>query len=100
MPISSFIIYFNFPLENTGKFICMEAVVEPHQADHYNIHSFRNFDGIKKAATPASVILPDIKIKQQRTINNAWVHTDSEKASLLSTIVGKAIEKRNAAVIN
>jgi hypothetical protein len=100
MPVSSFIIYFNFPLENTGKFICIEAVVEPDQADHYNIHSFRNFDGIKKTATPTAVILPDIKIKQEHAVGNAWVHIDSEKPSVLSTVVGKAIEKRNAAVIN
>ncbi len=100
MPTPSFIIYFNFPLENTGKIICIEAVVEPHQSDHYNIHSFRNFDGIKKTATQAPVILPGIKIKQEHAVNNTWVHTDSEKPSLLSTIVGKAIEKRNAAVIN
>lgn len=79
--------------------ICIEAVVEPdYTALQYTIHSFRNFDGIKRQPVSLNNILPDIKIRHKK-INNArnWVHTDSEEVSLLSTIVGKAIEDRKIA---
>lgn len=91
----SFYIYFNFPLENTGKIICMEAIVEPDQSSHYyNIHSFRNFNGIKKSFLLSANLLPDIKIKEKLLADKHWVHIDSEEVSVLSSIVGKAIEQR------
>ena len=95
MPEHAFMIYFNFPLENTGKLVCIEAVVEPNQTDHYyNIHSFRNFNGIKKQDASIPVILPEINIKQHQATKNVWVHIDSDEPSILSSIVGKAIEGR------
>jgi hypothetical protein len=97
MKEKSFSIYFNFPLENSGKLICMEAVVDADQNYlNYNIHSFKNFDGIKKKESMPTV-LPEISIKKLgEDAAGHWVHIDSEKPSTLSNIVGKAIEERNA----
>lgn len=86
-----FSIYFNFQLEGTEKVICIKATVQFDPDGHsYTVHSFQHFDGVKKSNRVG--ILPDIKIRQ-RPGTNTWVHVDSDSPSILSSLVGQAIEK-------
>lgn len=62
-----------------------------HSEPHYLITNI-----VHEGAEDQLPVIPDISIKAIRGENNAvcWVHTDSNKASVLSTLIGKAIEKR------
>jgi hypothetical protein len=51
---------------------------------------------LEKTTQPGSLIsiLPDIEIKYLKTAKKGiWVHKDSERESVLSRAIGKAIEK-------
>ena len=61
-----------------------------HSEPHYLIRNISN--NIEAAHIP---VLPDISIKAIKNGNEeiTWVHTDSERQTILSQVVGKAIEK-------
>ena len=83
---STFTIAFNFRVENTDLLVPLLADVEIHHSDtYYLIKNFRTGDN------PARFILPNIKIKK---VGALWVHCDSEKETMLSVEVGKAIDSR------
>jgi len=71
--------------------IDMNAEVQLHHSDpHYVIRNISN--NLEATHIP---VLPDISIKAIRSGNEeiTWVHTDSERQTILSRVVGKAIEK-------
>jgi hypothetical protein len=85
MITSSYSIAFEFPLESSNHSIAVTADVDVHHsATYYAVKNFRT------SSNPSKQVLPDITIKKFR---GRWVHTDSEKATHLSTIVGNAIDR-------
>jgi hypothetical protein len=84
MITATYSIAFDFPLESTGHSIAVTADVEVHHSlTYYTVKSFRA--GVKHD----HAVLPDIAIKRLR---GRWVHTDSEKETRLSVLVGNAID--------
>ncbi len=88
-------ISFNYQLEECNKHIRLEAVAELiASAFLFRIHSFRRqYDTPVIKETP-SFILPPIEIRRvEKEGKQLWIHSDSEKESQLSSIIGKAIEE-------
>jgi hypothetical protein len=84
MITSRYSIAFVFPLESSHLSISITADVELHHSvPHYMVKNFRT--GLKHDHP----VLPDIAIKK---LHGRWVHVDSEKETLLSILVGKAID--------
>jgi hypothetical protein len=84
MITSAYSIDFVFPLESSQLNIPVTADVEVHHSvTHYLVKNFRA--GLKRDHR----VLPDIAIKK---LNGRWVHTDSEKETHLSNVVGNAID--------
>lgn len=88
----TFTISFNFPLEESSYVLALEATVEQIAGDPvYRVRDFR-MSG-KQNGLP---LLPPQEIKPVRppsADDKIWVHKDSEKESVISRILGKAIEK-------
>jgi hypothetical protein len=81
MITSAYSIAFDFPLESSHLSISVTADVEVHHSvTHYIVKNFRT--GLKHDHS----VLPDITIKK---LNG---HTDSEKETRLSSVVGNAID--------
>ena len=89
-PIKSFNVDFDYALSDHLN-LKLTAKVELHHSDpYYLITDFylKNYHG-------ENPLLADIKIKAvQEDDNISWVHTDSEKESMLSVSIGKAIEEK------
>jgi hypothetical protein len=84
MVTATYSIAFDFPLESTSHSIAVTADVEVHHSvTYYAVKNFRA--GVKHD----HVVLPDIAIKK---LKGRWVHTDSEKETHLSVLVGNAID--------
>ena len=86
MVSSQFSITFDFAADQGQLKIRLAADVEIHHSNVYYI--VKNFRPPRQEATS---VLPDIRI---RKVNGRWVHTDSEKESMLSEAVGHAIDQR------
>lgn len=84
------IIHFTFPLENTHS-IPISAMAEAHHSDlYYVVHSFYRTDVKDKNDFS---LLPQQEVMQiNQQGKTKWVHRDSQKETLLSKIIGKAIE--------
>ena len=89
-------ITFNYQLEECNKAIRLEAVAELiASAFLFRIHSFRRHYDKPEIKGTQPFILPAIEIQQvEKEGKKLWIHSDSEKESHLSSIIGKAIEKR------
>jgi hypothetical protein len=88
-----FEIKFDFPLEYSSYTILLKARVQLHSSETYYLVDSFFFD---KTSQPGSLIsiLPDIEIQYLKTAKKGiWVHKDSERESVLSRAIGKAIEK-------
>jgi hypothetical protein len=84
MITATYSIAFDFPLESTSHSIAVTADVEVHHSvTYYAVKNFRA--GVKQD----HAVLPDIAIKK---LKGRWVHTDSEKETHLSVLVGNAID--------
>jgi hypothetical protein len=82
----SFIVYFEFPYPSKNGHLDMSADIEQHHSQtYYVVDNFRivprNSDG---------PVLPSISI---RKLGDAWLHTETNKETQLSRIVGEAIDK-------
>jgi hypothetical protein len=88
-----FEIKFDFPLEHSNYTIPLRAVAELHHSDPYYVIDAFNFVSQDPSKQTIS-LLPPIEIKYLRRGSKAgaWVHKDSERESLLSRAIGKAIE--------
>ena len=89
-----FEIKFDFPLAHSDQNITLKATVELHHSDpYYVIDNFRFAASKPKKSEPS--VLPSLEIKRIKKGGGlVWVHCDSERESLLSIAVGKAIEKK------
>lgn len=91
-----FIITFNFPLEDSDRKIPVKAIAKLHHSEpYYKVHSFHVL-AAKPAANgaPAYSFLPDQEIKRiEENGDVLWVHKESERPTLLSFAIGKAIEE-------
>lgn len=87
-----FEINFDFPVAHSDVKISLRANVELHHSDpYYVVHDFR-YDGNNGRQNQLS-ILPSQEIKYlKKGKGGAWVHCDSDRESLLSLAIGKAIE--------
>jgi hypothetical protein len=84
-----FNIKFDFPINNSDVVIGLNAKVELHHSDpYYVVHSF-SIPGSKQS--PSVSVLPPQEIKYMKGWGR-WVHKDSERESLLSIAIGRAIE--------
>lgn len=88
-----FVIEFDFPLENTSVKIHLRAITEPNAKENsFLVHSFCSSSVVSE--DPRKFLLPCqhiMYVNNQGTRN--WVHTDSQKETLLSMAIGEAIEK-------
>jgi len=85
-------IIFDFPLAEPDFIISLKAIAELHHSDPYwvvdNFHSAN-----KTLQDQHSSILPPQEIKLlYRGASRSWVHKDSERETVLSITLGKAIE--------
>lgn len=88
-----FEIKFDFPLAHSDLSISLKATAEIHHSDPYFVIDNFHFASAKPSRTEPSV-LPTQEIKQiRRNGSMVWVHCDSERESLLSLALGKAIEQ-------
>ncbi|HLG41489.1 MAG TPA: hypothetical protein VI461_17545 [Chitinophagaceae bacterium] len=87
-----FEIRFDFPLAYSDLTIALKAIAEIHNSEtYYRVDNF-HFEASKSGKNGLS-ILPVQEIKQaRRGESRIWVHKDSERESLLSIAIGKAIE--------
>lgn len=93
-----FMITFDFPLVDSERKIPVKAIARLHPSEpvpFYKVHSFHVvtakpiIDGM-----PAYSFLPDqeiIPLEEEGAV--LWVHNDSERPTLLSMAIGKAIEE-------
>lgn len=89
-----FEIKFDFPLEHSTYTVPLKAIAELHHSEPYYVVDFFTF-GDKEPSKRAVSLLPSIEIKYMKKNGKGgiWVHKDSERESLLSRAIGKAIEK-------
>ena len=88
-PENSFQIEFDYTLSET-IILRLTAKVQLHNSlPHYIVSDFHF-----KSHSENSPLLPDIDIMAIKTKDDIiWVHTDSFKETILSVVVGKAIEE-------
>lgn len=88
-----FEINFDFPVAHSDVKISLWAKVKlQHSEPHYIVFDFHN-KGARDNNSQVS-ILPTQEIKRvKKGKSPSWVHCDSERESLLSIAIGKAIEK-------
>lgn len=88
-----FEISFNFPLEHSQHTIPLRATAQLHHSDPYYVVDQFHFAGTEKISNVTSM-LPAIEIIYRKSKDGEliWLHKDSERESLLSRSVGKAIE--------
>ncbi|HTJ12639.1 MAG TPA: hypothetical protein VL547_11465 [Dinghuibacter sp.] len=84
MITATFDIRFNFGVDAARLNILLEATVREHHSDEYYVVSDFHIPGHASRS-----VLPTITIRKQGLL---WVHTDSGKATDLSTAVGYTIE--------
>ncbi|HUR64971.1 MAG TPA: hypothetical protein VMZ03_01365 [Chitinophagaceae bacterium] len=95
-----FEIKFDFPLAHSDLYISLKATAELHHSDPYYVIDNFYFAPTDLKKSDLS-ILPAQEIKQiRRGGSKVWVHCDSERESLLSMALGKAIEKRGKAELS
>ena len=89
-----FEINFDFPLASSDFIISLRATAELHHSDpYYVVTDFHA--GNEKPGTHHPSSLPPQEIKRiKRKNGHAWVHRDSEKETLLSMAIGKAIDEK------
>lgn len=87
-----FEIRFDFPLAYSDLTIALKATAEIHHSEtFYRVDNFQ-FAASRSGKHDLSV-LPAQEIKQaSRGESRIWVHKDSERESLLSIAIGKAID--------
>jgi hypothetical protein len=89
-----FEIKFDFALAHSDLIISMRAIVQCHHSETYYV-----IDHFHMASSPPQrpeiSTIPAQEIKQvERDGHKIWVHRDSERESLLSIAIGKAIEAK------
>lgn len=86
-----FEIHFDFPLDHSEFTIALQATASLHHSEPYYVVDSFHMGGSK--VHRAISILPVQEIKKvKKGSTRTWVHKDSEKESLLSLALGKAIE--------
>jgi hypothetical protein len=87
-----FEIKFDFALAHSDLTISLRATAEPHHSELYYVVDNFHFASANSKKDDLSII-PAQEIKQiARGDTSVWVHRDSERESLLSVAIGKAIE--------
>lgn len=90
-PIQSFNVDFDYELSDHIN-LKLTAKVEIHHSNPYYLVT----DLYLKNHRGDSPLLADVKIKAVNENNiTGWRHTDSNKESVLSNAIGKAIEEKN-----
>lgn len=86
-------IKFDFPVAHSDLNFFLTATAELHHSEpYYLVYDFQLENSPGNQGQPS--ILPPQEIKQiKRDGKMVWVHKDSERESLLSLIMGKAIEE-------
>jgi hypothetical protein len=87
-----FEIIFDFPLADPGFIVSLKATAELHYSDSYWV--IDNFYSTNKSSEEHhSSILPRQEIKRiTNGCSRSWVHNDSERETVLSRALGKAID--------
>jgi hypothetical protein len=90
-----FDIQFDFPVEQSGFTVALKAIAQLHHSEpYYVVHSFHLADSRAVRPLPPISILPAQEIKYlSKGDTGSWVHKDSERESMLSLALGKAIEE-------
>lgn len=91
----SFEIKFDFPVAHSDISVALKATAELHHSDpYYIVHSFRYPSTDTHKQTISILPVQEIKVLEKGK-QRLWVHRDSERESLLSRALGKAIDSRN-----
>jgi len=86
-------ITFDFPVAHSSFTIPLKATAQLHHSEPYYVVDSFVFERRDETFSQLS-LLPRIEIKYLKCGNTgSWVHTSSERESLLSQAIGKAIEK-------
>jgi hypothetical protein len=87
----AFRIEFDFPLYESDFRLPLAAVAELHHSDpYYRVFGFE----LAADANASQSLLPPQEIKAEtRAGKRTWIHLDSGKATLLSIILGEAIDR-------
>lgn len=90
-----FAIHFEFPVEHSGFTVAVKATAQLHHSEpYYVVHAFHLANSKSPGPVPPISILPAQEIKYLKKGNTgSWVHKDSERESMLSLALGKAIEE-------
>lgn len=88
-----FEIRFDFPLANSDLIVSLRATAEIHHSEIYYV--VKNFHLANNQPKKNEVsMIPEQEIKQiERDGQTVWVHKESERESLLSLAMGKAIDE-------
>ncbi len=87
-----FEIYFDFVIAHSDFVIPLKATAELHHSvPYYVVDNFDLVDTERLGNTPSIIPAQEIKLIK-RDSKDVWVHKESERESLLSIAIGKAIE--------
>jgi hypothetical protein len=91
-----FEIIFDFPLATSDLIVSLRATAELHHSEPYFVvNDFHASNAEPDSEHPSSLPRQEIKrIKNKK--GYIWVHRDSEKETLLSMAIGKAIDEKTA----
>lgn len=88
-----FEIKFDYPLTSSDIIISVKATATLHHSDPYYVVDYFHLASNKPPNGQPSIMAPqEIKLIR-RGAENVWVHKDSERETLLSMAMGKAIEQ-------
>jgi hypothetical protein len=87
-----FEIKFDFALAHSDLIISLSATAELHHSTPYYVVDHFHFPGMRPGKEDLFVLPPQEITQVTRCDKKIWVHKDSERESLLSQAIGKAIE--------
>jgi hypothetical protein len=87
-----FEITFNFPVAHASFSIPLKATAQRHHAEPYYVVDSFFFEEYNTSPQLSLLLRTEVKYLKG-TNKGAWVHTHSERESLLSQAIGQAIEK-------
>ena len=87
-----FEIYFDFVIAHSGFIIPLKVTAELHHSvPYYVVDNFDLVDTERNENSPSIIPAQEVKLIK-RDLKDVWVHKESERESLLSIAIGKAIE--------
>jgi hypothetical protein len=87
-----FKIKFDFPIANSDVMVSLSATAQLHHSIPYYIVEGFSFPNSKQGESVSVLPPQEVRLLKKGKLR-IWVHKDSERESLLSQAIGKAIEE-------